>query len=139
MTVAPHMKPFDYYDISKIEQPKMNDYMTVYYYDKGELIATVPPGSDYEQIINDPNVKMTKSCVKQQVLDSERYDEVMKEYKNNISKLASELANDLFKEFDIEEHPKRHRCYALAYQFGGEFGPKGVYDAFEKLVTLIVD
>lgn len=139
MTVPLTMKPFDYYDISKIIQPDIKDYMTTYIYDKGQLIATIHPGTTMDQVLNDGNIKLSTTAIKQQVLDTERYDLDMKNYKDQISKMARELGLDLFKEFDVENNPKKDRCYNLAYNFGGQYGPQGVYECFEKLVTLIKD
>lgn len=133
------MKPFDYYDVTKLQQPDVRDYMTTYFYDNGELVATVPPGTSLEMILNDTSIKIPTTAVKQQVINKESYERAMQNYKEEMSRLNKEFGNDLFREFNIEDHPKRNRCYALAYKLGYQFGPAGIYDYFEKLVPLIKD
>ena len=138
-TVPLTMKPFDYYDINQVVQPDIKDYMTTYVYDKGKLIATITPGTTMEQVINDNNIKLSTTAIKQQVLDTERYELDMKNYKDRISTMAKELGLDLYREFNVEDNPKKDRCFTLAYNCGGQYGPQGVYDCFEKFVTLIKD
>lgn len=133
------MKPFDYYDVSKLQQPDVRDYMTTYFYDNGELIATIPPGTTLDKILNDTSIKIPTTAVKQQVINKEDYESAMKKYKDEMAKLNKELGNDLFREFNIEQNPKRNLCFALAYKLGYQFGPPGIYEYFEKLVPLIKD
>jgi hypothetical protein len=133
------MKQLDYYDVSKLEQPNIKNYMTTYFYDKGELIATIPPGTTLDVILNDNDIKIPSTAVKQQILDKEKYDLDMKKYKDEIAKLNLEFGQDLFREFNVEDNPKRNRCYSLAFNFGHQYGVVGVYECFEKLVSLIKD
>lgn len=139
MTVALTMKPFDYYDLKKVIQPDVKDYMTTYVYDKGELIATINSDTTLNEVLSDQNIKLSTTAIKQQIIDHEKYDADLKKYKEKISTLAKELGMDLFREFNVENNPKKDRCYALAYKYGGQYGPEGIYDCFEKLVTLIKD
>lgn len=139
MTVALTMKPFDYYDLKKVIQPDIKDYMTTYVYDKGELIATISSNTTLDEVLSDQNIKLSTTAIKQQIIDHEKYDTDLKKYKEKLSTLAKELGMDLFREFNVENNPKKDRCYALAYKYGGQYGPEGIYDCFEKLVTLIKD
>jgi hypothetical protein len=105
----------------------------------GNKLLSEMRGTTMEQIINDNNIKLSTTAIKQQVLDTERYELDMKNYKDRISTMAKELGLDLYREFNVEDNPKKDRCFTLAYNCGGQYGPQGVYDCFEKFVTLIKD
>ncbi len=53
------------------------------------------------------------------------------------SRLNEEFKNDLYKEFGVEENPKREKCFLLAYEQGHSSGRGEVYNYFAEFVELI--
>ena len=45
--------------------------------------------------------------------------------------------NDLYKEFQVTDNPKRFDCFSLAWEYGHSYGLKSVYEYFYDLVDLI--
>ena len=139
MTIPLTMKPLDHYDVGTVVQPNSKDYMTTYFYDKGQLVATIPAKTSLDKILNDADIKIPTTAVKQQVLNKEEYDEAMQVYKKKLHILTKEFSADLFKEFEIENHPKKDKCFTLAYKMGYTGGLYKIYEYFELLVQLIKD
>ena len=70
------MKPFDYYAKPKTLYPNKKDYITLYVYDKGEVVTKTRAFEKSKKVLMDeyPN------AVIQEVLDEEAYKAHRKEY-----------------------------------------------------------
>lgn len=129
------MKPFDYYSKTKTLYPNKKDYTTFYAYDKGEClnIRSNFYTSKREVERDYPN------AVIQEVLDEEAYKAHRKEYIDESAKLHQEFQDDLFKEFNVTDNPKRFKCFELAWDRGHAYGLSEVYNCFSDFVELIYD
>lgn len=127
------MKPFDYYSKTKTIYPSKKDYTTFYAYDKGEClnIRSNFYTSKREVERDYPN------AVIQEVLDEEAYKAHGKEYDDERAKLDQEFQDDLFKEFNVTDNPKRFKCFELAWDKGHAYGHSEVYNCFSDFVELI--
>lgn len=129
------MKPFEYYQTTQHTYPDKAQHTTVYAYSKGSLQwqGTL---NEYKKLIEKDYDKLTL-WVTETILDKEAYNKQIKDYNNELRALEEEFKQDLFKEFDVENNPKRERCYNLAYEEGHAYGLSTVYAKFEDFVELI--
>lgn len=58
-------------------------------------------------------------------------------YREENQKLISAFKTDLFKEFEVENNPKKDICYNLAYEYGHSAGLAEIVTYFHDLVELI--
>jgi len=61
------------------------------------------------------------------------YDEVQEKYYFN----NEGFKEALFKEYEVEDNPKREKCFYFAWVYGHANGLYDVYSCFEDLVELI--
>lgn len=126
------MKDFDYYSEVGFPCPVRDSFKTLYIYDQGELIYK---GS----VANRPDWTDSHKCaVTQTVLDAAAYDAAESAYAVELRRLESEFINDLFEEFGVQDNPKRHKLYSIAYDRGHSGGFSDVYSVFSDLVELIL-
>lgn len=123
------MKPFSYYSTIDIKYPKKLDYVKIYVYDKGKVICSV------SNRIKSELKNQFPGAVIQEILDEESFKADLKKYNSQYSQLKAEFKEDLFKEFDVNDNPKRELCFELAANFGT--GYEEIYDKFSELVELI--
>lgn len=131
------MKPFEYYQTTRLSYPDKSQLTTVYAY-KGDSLQWQGNYNEYKKLIKEDCNKLTL-WVTETVLDKDAYNKQIKDYNNELRALEEEFKQDLFKEFGVENNPKRERCYNLAYEEGHGYGLSTVYDKFEDLVELIKD
>ena len=129
------MKPFDYYSKLQTLYPNKKDYITIYVYDKGEVVTKTRAFEKSKKVLMDeyPN------AVIQEVLDEEAYQAHRKEYDDESAKLDQEFQDDLFAEFNVTDNPKRIKCFELAWDKGHAYGYQEVYGYFSDFVELIYD
>lgn len=131
------MKPFDYYSKHQTHYPNREDYTDVYVYDKGKVIWEGSESS-YKELIK-TNQSLHNKCVVQKVLNEEEYRKQQQKYGAESHKLHDEFVNDLFETFGVQDNPKRHKAFDLAYERGHSYGYEEVYNVFYDLVELIKD
>jgi hypothetical protein len=129
------MKPFEYYSKPKTLYPNKKDYITLYAYDKGQVVAkSFGFEKSKRQLMDEyPN------AVIQEVLDEEGYKAHQLQYTDEKHKLHEEFVNDLFENFNVTDNPKRHKAFDLAWEKGHANGLGEVYYEFYDLVELITD
>jgi len=129
------MKPFDYYSKSQTAYPNKIDYITLYVYDKGECLWSVPTWEKDKAELKEeyPN------AIIQEVLDEEGYKAHQLQYTDEKHKLHEEFVNDLFEDFGVSDNPKRYKAFDLAWEKGHANGLGDVYNEFDDLVELIKD
>ena len=134
-TQTPLMEPFDYYSKPQTVYPNKKDYIAVYVYDKGQVVAkSFGFEKSKRQLMDEyPN------AVIQEVLDDEGYKAHKKQYDEETHKLHEEFVNDLFEEFCVSDNPKRYKAFHLAWERGHANGLEEVYNEFYDLVDLIRD
>lgn len=124
------MKDFKYYSTNKYEYPRKSNFMTIYGYKNGELIWKAPlsgwKSSDYAE-----------ASVTEKSLDVEAYKKAHANYWDEHNRLMDDFREDIFKEFDVENNPKREKCFSLAWEHGHSSGFSDVYYYFADLVELI--
>jgi hypothetical protein len=130
------MKDFKYYEKPQLSYPKKEDYTNVYIYDRGKLI--------WEGFVSDKEgrnkvMRAYPNAVVQKVVDEEAYKAHKIQYAEEVHKLQEEFINDLFREFGVEDNPKREAAYALAYEYGHANGYSEICNHFSDLVNLIKD
>ena len=129
------MKPFDYYSKPQIDYPNKKDYITLYVYDKGEVLW-----SGFHWIKDKAELKEEyPNALIQEVLDEEAYRAHLKEYNDESAKLHREFRDDLFEDYGVSDNPKRFKCFELAWEHGHSSGLEEVYGYFGDLVVLIQD
>jgi Tol biopolymer transport system component len=133
------MKPFDYYSKPQTLYPNKKDYITLYAYDKGQVVSkSFGFQKSKRQLMDEyPN------AVIQEVLNEESYKAHQKQYGEEKHKLHEEFMNDLFEEFGVSDNPKRYKVFLIASNIAWEKGHgndlKEVYNKFYDLVELIKD
>jgi hypothetical protein len=127
------MKPFEYYSKPQVVYPNKKDYITIYVYDKGQVVSkTVGFEKSKRQLMDEyPN------AVIQELLDEDGYKVHLKEYREEVQKLHEEFINDLFEEFGVSDNLKRHKAFDLAWEKGHAYGFSEVYSEFSDIVELI--
>ena len=126
------MKDFDYYSINPLPYPSKGKFTTVYGYRKGKLVFE-HPYNIYVQTDPDRDITIERD------FDQVAYREAMDAYNTEARKLNEEFMTDLFEEFGVQNNPKRHRAYDLAYEYGHSAGYPEIYSHFCDLVDLIKD
>ena len=116
----------------KFNPPHKRDYEIVYVYDKGECIDKISP--DHYHIHKD--ILYPSTHVTQKIVD-EQYKEDIEKYHREVARLNEKFKEDLFKEFEVENNPKRVKCFSLAWERGHSEGIERVYEEFDELVELI--
>ena len=129
------MKPIEYYSEVPVAYPKRETFQTIYVYDKGECLWRGAKGSipltDLRQMFPDGLI--------QEVTDKEAYQEAQKAYNATTAKLFEEFRKDLFEFYGLSDHPKRNRCFDIAWGLGHSSGYSEVLNYFDVLVELIQD
>jgi len=128
------MKVFDYYSKPQTLYPHKEDHTTIYLYDRGEVLW-YGTFHDYTDDIK----KRYPNAVVQKTVNEESLKDHRKQYGEEVHKLQEEFIHDLFKEFGVEDNPKREAVYALAYEYGHANGYSEIYNYFSDLVILIKD
>lgn len=59
------------------------------------------------------------------------------EWENKIYDWEKEWKQHLFKEYGVEENPKREDCFGLAWEEGHAYGYEEIENCFSKYVELI--
>ena len=129
------MKPFNYYSDSYIAYPNKLNYITFYVYDEGEVVGKFLAFEKAKKTLEE----MFPSAVIQQVLDEENYEEHLRLHSEERRRLEQEFQDDLFDEFGVSDNPKRHKCFALAWENGHAHGHSSVHSHFGDYVELIKD
>ena len=129
------MKAFEYYSKPQIAYANKLDYITFYVYDKGEVIDQMAAFYRSKKSLEEeyPN------AVIQEVVDEDSYETHRRLYNEETQKLAQEFQDDLFDEFGVSDNPKRHKCFALAWERGHAYGHSEVHSHFGDYVELIKD
>jgi hypothetical protein len=129
------MKPFEYYSKPQISYPSEKDYTIYYVYDRGKCIATQPGYLTTKAELK----KLFPNAVVQEVIDEDAYMANINQADEERNRLAVEFTEDLFKEFGVENNPKRFACFELAWSRGHAYGHSEVYKHFSDFVELIKD
>lgn len=127
------MKDFTYYTCD-ISYPKKENFTTVYVYNLGNFLGeyTLKEYKNIQKSFPDEHVI-------QKIFDETAYKEQRNIYHQEVNKKLDEFRHDLFKEFMVENNPKKHRSFNLAWQKGHAGGLSDVYSNFSELVHLIKD
>ena len=129
------MKPFDYYSKQKIDYPNKKDYITLYVYDKGEVLW-----SGFHWIKDKAELKEEyPNALIQEVLDEDAYKARRQEYDVESAKLDREFQNDLFEDYGVSDNPKRFKCFELAWEHGHSSSLADIHGYFGDFVELIRD
>lgn len=72
-------------------------------------------------------------------VDAERFSREARAYHDEQSRLAIRLEMDLAEACDLVDHPRANDLYNLAWRFGRDKGPDGIYSYYLAMVDLIKD
>lgn len=122
------MKPYSYYQTTSVSIPKKDDYMTIYYYRKGLMVAMK---RQFEDDFTPP-----KNCVEESVLDENSYNAHMKHYQEETIRLQEEFRKDLIEKYNMSNHQKTNKLFNKAWEYGSDSGLWDVEDYFVSLIEL---
>jgi hypothetical protein len=122
------MKPLSYYQTTSVSIPKQDDYMTIYYYQKGVMVGMK---RQFEEDFEPP-----KRCVEEKVLDEVSYNAHMNHYYEEQEKLKNEFREDLIAEYHMTNHPKANKIFDKAWELGHSKGHEEVEYYFQDLTEL---
>jgi hypothetical protein len=122
------MKPFSYYEQTSVSIPTKDQYMTVYYYQKGVMVGMK------KQF--DINFEPPKNCVEERVLDEVSYMAHMKHYQEESKRLQNEFRDDLIEKYEMTNHPKAVKLFNKAWDMGCSGGLQDVEYYFQDLIEL---
>ena len=125
------MKPYAYYETTSVSMPNKDDYMTIYYYKKGVMVAMK---RQFET-----NFEPPENCVEEKVLDEISYNAHRKHYSEELKRLQEELRQDLIAEYKMSHHPKANQLFNKAWDMGCAGGPEEVEYYFRDLIELFKD
>lgn len=125
------MKPLSYYQAASVSIPKKDDYMTIYYYKKGVMVAMKRQFDD--------DFKAPKNCVEEKVLDEVSYNAHLKHYIEVQDRLKNEFREDLIAEYGMSNHPKANKIFDKAWELGHSKGYDHVEYYFQDFVDLFQD
>lgn len=124
------MKSFDYYSSANKTYINPVDYTTVYVYSQGVCLAAVPAGEFTRELY--PDKVLIERSIDQNALNAAR-----KEASQRAATLHEEFKNDLYKEFCVEDNPKREQAFQIAWEYGHSSGYEDVCNHFCNIVDLI--
>lgn len=111
--------------------PQRSAYYTHFLYKNGKLEKTV------EGELGDIDTK--KYGAYERIFDEERYKADRQASIAKSNEIENEFKQCLFEYLGIENHPKRHALYSLAYEYGHGSGMEEVCSHAESLAELLVD
>ena len=106
------MKPFDYYGTADIPYPVKSAYVTIYVYNKGEILWQ-GRGASLTEVR-----KLYPDAVIESHLDKDAYNEEVKVYRTALAKKVGEFIIDLYEEFGVTDNPKKGLCFSIAWDMG---------------------
>ena len=124
------MKDFNEYK-TKLPYPNKVDFITVYAYHKGEVVAEMSLTA-----WNDAKDRYDGVTVEKD-LDNDAFIEARNAYRADEQRLVKEFAQDLYEEFDVLRFAKRDKAFALAWEYGHSSGFSEVYNYFADLAELL--
>jgi hypothetical protein len=122
------MKPLSYYQTTSVSIPKQDDYMTIYYYQKGVMVGMK---RQFEEDFEPP-----KRCVEEKVLDEVSYNAHLNHYYEEQDKLKNQFREDLIAEYHMTNHPKANKIFDKAWELGHSKGHEEVEYYFQDLTEL---
>jgi hypothetical protein len=124
------MKKFDYYERNSKLYVNGEEFTTVYVYYHGECISS-------QAAVEFVRGEWYTDALVERVLDERSYHRalaVATEVRENTHK---EFKDDLYREFHVQDNPKREMAFALAWEYGHIKGYEFIYNYFKDIVTLI--
>jgi len=122
---------------STVEYPsKIYEY---YVYDKGEVIHKFTSHKqleDYKASLGS-RLHVAKVCSQHVCVNEEEYNTQRKAYYAESKLLLESFTQDLFKEYGVEDHPKRDLLYAMSCEYADSSGFSDIESTFSCLVELI--
>lgn len=125
------MKPYAYYETTSVSMPNKDDYMTIYYYKKGVMVAMK---RQFET-----NFEPPENCVEEKVLDEISYNAHRKHYSEETIRLRNEFKHDLISKYNMTHHLKANQLFDKAWDYGESDGLWEVEDYFMSLIELFKD
>jgi hypothetical protein len=122
------MKPYAYYQTTSVSIPSKDNYITIYYYRKGVMVAMK---RQFETDFEPP-----ENCVEEKVFDEVSYNAHRKHYSEELKRLQEELRHDLIAEYKMSHHPKANQLFNKAWDMGCAGGPEEIEYYFRDLVEL---
>ena len=121
--------------------PNLRDYMTVYFYQKGELVGVKEPDGNTYRIgakgkrewVHEP----PPHGAAEKVVDKDAYYAARDEWQSEQARLEAEFREELFRDLKIADHPKRDLLFQKAWDRGHASGYAEVYNVALDLVDLI--
>jgi hypothetical protein len=123
------MKTLSYYQTTSVSIPKKDDYMTIYYYQKGVMVGMK---RQFDKDFQPP-----KECVEERVLDEISYNAHLRHYREEMLRLQNEYRKDLIAKYGMTGHPKADKIFDKAWDLGSSAGLWDVEDYFMSLVELV--
>jgi hypothetical protein len=122
------VKPLSYYQTTSVSIPKQDDYMTIYYYQKGVMVGMK---RQFDEDFQPP-----KRCVEEKVLDEVSYNAHLNHYYEEQEKLKNQFREDLIAEYHMTNHPKANKIFDKAWELGHSKGHEEVEYYFQDLTEL---
>jgi hypothetical protein len=122
--------------------PFTSQFRTTYWYRAGQVVAKKVGDNNpevYVEGIHETELANPKqnNLVKDAVVDEEAFQAARKVYGAAQAEVHRKFKEDLFKEFGVEDNPKRELLFDKAYERGHSAGMEEVYGVFSDLVELI--
>lgn len=117
--------------INTYPYPTKSDFTSTYYYKEGKLVATSTLKELHHHI---PEIAL-KDCVKENILDTEKFQIERDKYHGNQNVLRANFKQDLADELGLTGHPKWDILYKLASADSDSF--EDTYNIAEELAELL--
>jgi len=117
--------------INTYPYPTKSDFTSTYYYKEGKLVATSTLKELHHHI---PEIAL-KDCVKENISDSEKFQEERTKYFVHTAQLRDQFQIDLADELGLTGHPKWDKLYSLATEYGDGF--EDIYNKASDLAELL--
>ncbi len=127
------MNSSDYNVSNSIPCPVKEDFIFYEIYNavSGEMIENVP----YLEYHSDKSRYAKYKC--KEVFDEEAFQNQWNKWVANEDRLIHEFKEKLFEDHQVENNPKREKCFQLAWEYGSSSGFERVKYYFDDLVELI--
>ena len=122
---------FDNY-VNKKEYPTKSDYVKHIGYKNGKVVFTTEIG------VEPTKEQIDSSNVVEKITDIDNYHAMRMEYRNEENRLYKAFKHDLFKEYEVQDNPKKDKVFDLAWEKCHSGGYSEVENYFDDLVQLII-
>jgi hypothetical protein len=133
-----HIMDYEAYE-NHLPYPKKEDFSIRFWYQTGKVVAMKKGDAEIKILLKSFQKDALTGCKTDTEFDTAAYQGALCAYAAETSRLEDQFRRDFFVELGIEDHPRREKLYAKAYEHGHSDGYAEIMNCGYDLVELIKD